>query len=710
MLLKYTTKQRLFTTFSIAAAVLLTLLFVSPAIAADDAKRTFSLESVTVTANKVEEDMNDVPQSITVIYDDVLKEKGIEGIGDVINEIPNMNFRSGYDEGVNFRGLNKSMFTSNNPVIIYVDGIAYSNTNGFNVSLINVERIEVLRGPQGTLFGKDAIGGVINVVTKKPENEWHGNIGTEYGSYNNIQGSYNINGPLIKDKLFLGINSRYQQDDGWITNDYTDDDKVNRRDNYNLGGTLFFTPNRRLSAKVVLLKDHYYINGVSAYGLPPGTDISEFNRDDAENMSFDKKSYSETNSFAQSVQLKYEFDSMTVSSTTSHRDVNFKSINDRDAMAGTRHDGTVAFDDTDIETWGEELRLSSNNTKGVRWVAGVYFDTEDMEKSPYGIQSNRSGTIYAMNFESETESETKAMFGQAMIPLGKRFELTFGARYQRIEKSMDLNMYNSPVGVSGSPIYSLDADETWEVFLPKAAFSFKVNDKWTAYTSIAQGYMPGGFNFTAYSGSEKDNTFEPQRSTNYEIGVKGELNRGRLTFNIFYMDIEDIHIFKYDKAASLYITDNAGGAHSLGTELDLTYLLTDSIELTAALGIIDAEYDDYDTGNAVYKGESIENTPSRTAQVGVAYFHPSGVYARGDLKHKGKVPYLDTIKQKFGEMDDYILADLRIGYRINRFDIYAYCYNLTDEEYITNFTSSNIKAAADFGDPRTFGIGVRYTF
>ena len=666
------------------------------------------METVTVTANKMEEDLQEVPQSITVIDDEILKEKGIVDIPAVINEIPNMN--STTSNTVNFRGLNHSTFTSNNPVVIYIDGVAYSNSDGFDASLVNAERIEVLRGPQGTLYGKDAIGAVIKVVTKEPENQWHGNIGTEYGSYNDIEGSFNVNGPLIQDKLYLGLNSRYQQDDGWITNDYTGDDDATRSSLHNLGGFLLYTPNDRFTAKVVLSDDYSEEYGVNGYAAAGGVDASEFNRDDAEHISYDEETYSETESMAQSLHLKYGFDSVTLSSTTTHRDVESEGFGDRDCMADNSWDGLIWFSEKGTDTWTEELRLSSNNTEGVRWVAGAYFDTEDVDKGPYGIQSYRNGSKYEMNFESVTESETLAVFGQTMIPLGERFELTLGARYQRIDKEMDLDYYYDQVGISSDPIYSLQADETWDVFLPKAALSYRLNDSWTTYASVAQGYMPGGFNYSAYTGSAKDNTFDPQRSTNYEIGVKGEFNRVRFAAAIFYMDIEDIHIFKYDSQSTLYVTDNAGGAHSLGAELELVYFLTDSIELTAALGIIDAEYDDYNTGTLVYDGESIENTPSHTARIGAAYFHPNGFYARGDILSVGKVPYYDTAQSEFRQRDSYITADVKIGYRFKGYDIYAYCNNLTDEEYMTNFNSNFVKSIAYYGDPRTFGIGVRYSF
>lgn len=676
-----------------------------------------ALESISVTANKMEEDISRVPQSISVIDEYTIEDKEIKNVVDVVNEIPNMSISPHHGNAVNFRGLNASMFTNNNPVVIYIDGVPYSDKYGFDISMANVERIEALRGPQGTLYGKDAIGAVLNVVTKTPANAWHGRIGAEYGKNNYVQGIFNVRGPVAKDKLYLGINGQYEQDDGWIKNIHPGMDRnADNRNDKRFSGYLLYKPTDRLSARLTLSYDYEREDWMEGYCLPGGSPFGMFNRKDAEYVNYEMPTFERTESFSQSLNLSYDFDAVNLSSVTTHRKLDVKSEFDADYMSGTAYDGLIMFDDSELETWTQEFRVSSRNKEGFRWIGGVYFDFEQRGQGPFGMQFpnfDPAGAFtgnYEMNAVSRSDSNTQAVFGQVMAPLGAGFEITLGGRYQRIEKEIDLNTFFLPVGASGAPMYTLNDKKTWDAFLPKAALSYKINDHWTTYFSFSQGYMPGGFNYFATSGTGDDNSFKPQRSTNYELGVKAAFDRLRLAASLFRMDIKDIHVYK-SATGGIWLTSNARKAHSQGAELEVTYLPIDSIELSAAAGLIDAEYDDYDTGTVNFRGEKIENTPSHTVRVGIAYNHPKGFYTRADIRNQGATHYYDDANKSFAKEGNYTVVDMKAGYRFGDWDIYAYVKNLTDEEYINSFRSSlSTVAMATFGQPRTFGTGLRFRF
>ncbi len=445
-----------------------------------------------------------------------------------------------------------------------------------------------------------------------------------------------------------------------------------------------------------------------AYG---SADINEVNRDDAEEVSFDTTDCeTEQEIFSQSLKLSYDFEVMTLTSITTHKYSELDYLTDGDYGDDPTYAGLTHFMHIDFENYTQEIRLAGNNETGIRWVGGLYFDYEDREEGPLGQQFPVYGYEYEMNCESDTESTTYAIFGQVIIPFKKRFELTLGGRYQYINKDYALDTYYLPVGTSGVPMFSLDTGKDWSVFIPKAALSYSLNNNWNTYASYSEGYMPGGFNYFASSGTAEDNSFEPQRSKNYEIGIKGRLDRLRMAASIFYMNIEDIHVYK-TSGMEYYYTDNADSAHSQGVELELAYRLTDSIELTGSFGIIDAEYDRYDAGDGVsFDGKKIQTTPSYTANIGATYIHPKGFYSRVDLKATGETYFYNDINKSFDKEDAYITLAARIGYQTGSWDFYVYGKNLTDKEYITSYTPTSTYSLIEFGDPLTVGVGVRYRF
>ncbi len=222
--------------------------------------------------------------------------------------------------------------------------------------------------------------------------------------------------------------------------------------------------------------------------------------------------------------------------------------------------------------------------------------------------------------------------------------------------------------------------------------------------------MPGGFNYFASSGTVDDNSFDAQQSKNYEIGIKGTLDRFRMSASLFYMDIEDIHVYK-SYGGSLYYTDNAESAHSQGAELEFGYHLTDAMELTGAFGLIEAEYDTYDAGDGIsFDGQDIQNTPADTANAGLFYSHPCGFYSRVDTKAAGDVHFYDDGNKTFAKEDAYITFDAKIGYQTGSWDLYLYGKNLTDEDYIVDYPANTTLTLVEFGDPLTVGAGIRYRF
>lgn len=664
---------------------------------------TNKLDKVTVTANKIEENLQNVPQSITVIDKTILEQKGITDITGIIAEIPNMASYPDHGTMVNFRGLNASMFTNNNPIVIYIDGVPITDRMGYDISMANVEKVEVLRGPQGTLYGKDAIGGVINIITKEPTNTHSGSIGVEYGKNNTKLGSFNITGPIKENELYYGLNAQLKSTDGWVTNQLKNDDKANKTEDKKISGFLLYKPTDRLSAKLTLSsydKEKDWGKNQSLGGTIP---LSEYKRSGAENTNFDIPTFENTKIDSQSLNINYEMDDLTITSVTTHKKMDLDSDFDMDFGNNPGFAGAKQFNYTENKEITEELRVSSVK-ENLKWVAGVYLDNGEREQGPYGMQMGGN----EQNAISKSDSDTKAIFGQATFPISSKVDLTLGGRYQKIKKDLDLKFYNLPIGTTGAPTFTLQDERSWNTFIPKAALAYKMNENFTPFVSISKGYMPGGFNFFAAGGSKSDNSFEPQVSTNYETGIKGVIDNLSFTASIFRMDIKDIHIYK--QSGAMFLTDNAKKAHSQGIEFDFNYFPTNEIEISGGVGFVNAKYDDYNAGTKKYDGQRIENTPKHTANLAISYHHPAGYYGRVDAKNAGETAYFNSGNKKFEKIGSHTVTDLKIGYKFSDFDVYGYVKNITDEEYITSYKNNGMVGIATFNDPRTFGVGLKYKF
>lgn len=673
------------------------------------AEETTKLDEITVSANKIEENIQDVPQSISVITKEDIEQKGIKNISDIVKEIPNMNSQENVGNNISFRGLNTSQFTYNNPVVIYVDGVPYYDRHDYKPSLANVEQVEVLRGPQGTLYGKDAIGAVINIITKTPTNEWSGSIGVEYGNDNTFNTKLNTSGALIDNKLFAGINGSFYHTDGWIENHYSGMDKdANKENNRNTSGFLLYKPTDELSAKLTLADNYekrYGINGLIIDDI--SNPIDSYKRKIAENANFDVPTFEKSKVKSQALNLAYETEKVKFDSTTTHKELDYDGVFDVDFTSGNSIDGLSRFDFTNIDTYTQEFKLSNKN-ENIKWLIGLYFDKEDRKQNPFGEDSEYYGGIYHAIANSNTDSKTQALFGQTMIPLGKSFELTLGGRYQKIKKEMGANVENTLSGTGMhdfSNILKYDDEKTWNIFLPKVALSYKINDNLTTYISASKGYMPGGFNYFPSTNISQNNTFDPQISINYEIGAKYIGEDFAINGAIFRMNIEDIHVYKVVGAE--YITDNAKKAHSQGIELDGTYFITDNWNISGTVGLIEAKYDDYDNGIKKYNGENIDSTPKYTANLGVSYLADSGIYGRIDFNMIGKTSYFNS-SSEVEDVDGGLTVNTKIGYKIGTLDIYGFVKNITNEDYVTDYIADYNLVL--FNEPRRFGIGAIYKF
>ena len=682
-------------------------------------KEPIKLDEITVSANKMDENIKDVPQSISIFDEVAIEEKEIKSVPEIIEYIPNLSSTFMYSDRVNFRGINTSIFTNNNPIVIYIDGVPHSSVYAFDASILNIERVEVLRGPQGVIYGKDSIGGVINIVTKKPSNDIEGYLGVEYGSNNFKQVSFNINGAIIKDQLFFGLNGLLGEDDGWQTNHNSkQDSNSNRQEFHKLNASLSYTPTDDFSIALSLFDDKSDRYGFEGGAAPQTQNINDYDRKDFENVNYETDTYMKTESKAQSLKLEYYLnDNTNLTAVTANKKVDIDGTWDVDLGINPSYENMSMFQDATSKNFSQELRISSENDK-FRYIFGLYFEKDSFDFHNYGqeypgyLAGNPFGetTNVEFNAKSQADSKTYATFGQIVFPFLENYEFTLGGRYQRIKKEMNLDNYFMPMGSNGTPFFSFNENHTWDTFLPKIALSKKLNEDLTVYVSASKGYLPGGYNNFASSGSEEENRFNAQTSINYEIGIRGALleNKLYLSSSIFYMDIKDIHVYSTDPITSMMYTSNAGEAQSKGLELELTYNINNNWKVDTSLGLIEAKYSDYiDMTGSNNKDKKIERTPSHSVNIGLSYYDEKGFYGRFDIRNQGDMYFnaQNSLKQ-----DAYTVANAKIGYMFKDFDLYAYVKNITNESYIVALEEMAEFRQLTYGKGRFIGVGLKYRF
>jgi len=663
---------------------------------------------VTVTANKMEDNINDIPQSITVMTDVDIEERGIDRVSDLIEYIPNINsvtIPPVAAATINFRGINYSTFTNSSPVTIYVDGVPYTHMLGIDKAISNVLRVEVLRGPQGTLYGKDSMGGVINIITKEPLDIAEGSIKVEYGSDNYQEVPFDISAPLIDDKLYLGINGVYSQGDGWVTNHYPGQRKdANEEERYLGNIKLLYKPTDNISIKFNASREGDTRYGMVGGMVPTSTNIHSYERDDFKDASYDQDTYFKNKSASQALHVDCYFSDFTFSSLTTHNKTTPEAYYDKDGSFGTTIGNNYNFIKFETRNIAQEFRLSSDGY-GLRWVVGLYFENQ---KEDNFVGMKNTSTDYSAI--SEIKSDTVAGFGQIIVPFWEDYELTLGGRYQRIRKNIDLetSMLNVATG-NALLYYAMDEDKIWNTFLPKVALSYKINNDLNTYFSITRGYLAGGFNYNA--SADVQNNFDAQKSTNYELGVRGNLlnNSLYLSAAIFYMNMEDLHVYSTDPQSGARVTSNAAEAYSQGIELELEYAMNDNLRINTSLGVIQSKYDDYvDASGNDFTENKMQNTPQYVFNVGVSYFSNNGIYGRLDIKNQGKTYFNSSNTNK---ENSYTTANIKVGYLFNNFDIYTYINNIADESYLTGVNDMGMGYnSLTFGNPRFIGVGARYAF
>jgi len=748
-----------------AFAIVLIAAGTSETVAAQGVEPDARVADIIVTAQKRDERLIDLPISISAFSADFLKSRNISSLEDAARFVPNTRIDFGQgsqsDNRVTIRGLT-SVARNTQPgidpnVSFYVDGVYLQRPEQLNLELVDIERIEVLRGPQGTLYGKNSTVGAVNIITQTPSlAESRGTIDLQVGSFQAVRTRANLQTPLVPDVLALSLSGFFSDNGGLRTNAVDGADVADLR-RYGFRGKLHAEPSERLT--VTLGADFQSDRTNSSVGdllvvgfepiflfLPPPTPAptpgNVFDRTVQKTPDAEQNS---VNSWGGFLDLSYGFDAATLSSITGYRGFSSRNFLDLDF---SEEPYFRSGRDNDQWQWSQEVKLVSTAGDRLDWLVGAYFYRANLRSD---LQTNvDDATLLGLPpgfggaqqlAETELDVDSQALFGQVGFRLIEALKITVGARFEREHRDF---LTSQTVGslfgdLAGfQPFPPTRFKRTEHDFSLMGSISYSLSPDANLYATYAEGSKSGGFNGGGLSGSET--SLDPERlefgqesAQNYEIGVKGLLFERQLSVAIsaFLIEFHDLQVTIFD--APEIRTTNAARARSSGVELELAGKI-DRLQLLGSAGYNVAEYRSYPNGPLPggtfgdRSGTTLANAPRWQLAGSASYTAP--ISASVELMLGADAFYtssqdLDSAGDPRCRQTGYGLLNARTGIRTTdqRWELQGWARNLTDTRYLVNcgLIGSIFGGGPGLnrlvgtylgvpGEPRTFGLLARYRF
>lgn len=680
------------------------------------AEEATQLDAVVVTAQKTEEVLQSIPLSISAINARQVRDYRLWNVKDLTGIVPNLyTSNSGDDRNVaSIRGIGT---TSYDPAVAtYVDGVNQFSLDTYIGQLIDIERIEILRGPQGTLYGRNAMGGVINIITRQPTNTPGGFAEVNVGNYAQQRYSAGFRAPIAKNKLFLGVSAIYSSRDGFYTNDFTNSG-FDRQHSVTGNYYLKFLPSKRWNLQLNVKHHNNRNNG--AFTLVNGIDEALAN---PFHLSQDATATMIDNSFNGSLSVKYTGDLFTFTSQTawqSNRRYYDRPLDgDFAPIDGVSIINDYGGDWNKVRVFTQELRFSSASSQLLKWTGGLYFfDQENPTKQAvhFGADTGLLGapdTDFSLINSSRGKSTGLALFGQAKLPIYFRLELVGGLRFDHERKKYSvLGEYQKGTDPAIVTTPDTTASKSFSAFSPRIGLVYTAGTRAIVFVTYSRGFRTGGLTLLSTDPSQPPLfPFNPEYSNNLEAGFKGSWlsNRLRLHVTAFASSVTDAQVPTLILPDAITITRNAGRLRTRGVEVETAATLTQNLQVDYNFGFTSAKYKSLklsqNGSEADLSGNSQVFTPSTTSMLAAQYRFPLGsarklhLVIRGEWMSLGR-QYFDlanTIKQ-----DGYSLFNTRSGIVSGRGELMFWARNIGNKRYVSYAYDFG---AIHLGDPRTIGV------
>ncbi|WP_171346587.1 TonB-dependent receptor [Vibrio coralliilyticus] len=632
----------------------------SPAVAAHD----HTQEVMIIEATKQDIPLERVDNSVLIKTGEELEKAGIHEVKDLEKVFPGLMIQTRGNRtyaNTTIRGVSSPDYYSPT-VSIYVDGVLQDSAF-LTQQLMNVEQVELLRGPQGTLYGGNAQGGIINIITKKATDETVASAGVSYSNLSRqIDGSAAV---AISETTYADFAIRSLKDEGNIRHIPSNTDDANETEDFSGTARFHYLPEQSplsltFSVSSAHLDSHeeWYLTQEEYNNKATSQNIPELKR--------------VVNSYA--LNVGYDLGTTQLTSITAYQNRNV----DREYIGGKWVE--------DQNTFSQEVRANTQFSDDLSTLVGGYYENRRFDVNT-GAQN-------------DIKTDTYALFGQANYALTDSVDLTGGLRASRFSSESDFG------GNSAWMIDSYQSDKSENVVSPKAAIGWQVDEDSRIFASLTSGYRPGGFSPVPRSSGDK-NGYDAEKSLNGELGWRTILldHTLHLSGALYWIDTNDIQLYTGNPGSQ--VLRNMGDAQSKGIELDLAYYPTDDLTLT--LGATFGQ-STFESGNDDIEGKTLPYAPDTTAVAGIEYYLPQ-TWVDGDISIITNARY--TSKIYFDEnntvaQDGYTLVDLAIQYAMNdNLSFRLFSNNLTDKEYVTYAYTQNNTRYSNYGTEREVGVNMK---
>ena len=746
-----------------------TLVFIGVATVAENAPAAATIEEIVVTATKRPQSLQDVALAVSVMDGTMLDDQGIDSLEELTYYVPSVQiseaavstniFIRGVGSGVNY-GFEQSVAT-------FIDGVYFSRSRSARNPFLDVARVEVLKGPQGVLFGKNSIAGALNITSRQPTETWENSLTAYWEPDFNTRMITGVTSGPLTDTLGMRLVGRYSDTDGYLDNSLVNEDEP-ERDEWALRGTLQWAPTAQLTMTLKAEASEFDVTGradqltVSTPAMlslvqsidPAAEGAFDYNKSGPGVDPFFTEEFDNTETRNVMLNIDYGLGEHTLTSITSYIAYEYDKNDDVDFS----NLSLLAYPgEQDYDAWSQELRITSPLSDRFEYIVGVYYSSEDLTSNKRvdinlaavpALDAVLPGAIPrtgARNQFFQQDTKNWAVFGQGTLHLSSVLRVTAGLRYTEDEKKANKRLYFSQIGSAvldpltnatypalalGNPHEFDDLELDEDKLTPSVTVEWDVTGNVMTYATYGQGFKAGGFDEDNINGDPASEEFDPETVDSYAVGLKASLASGAAYLNVelFRSDFDDLQVSTFDGTAA-FLVGNAAKARSQGVDVDFRWQATESLALGGALSLLDAEYESYAEGPCVFgagavcdlTGENLQFAPEYSGNVYGEYFW--SVFQNWELGLQASVNFSDAYDIP-GDLDPVVAQDsfYKLNARVSlnsadgRYGFALIGKNLTDEK--TTSWGNDVPLGAFIGNnyfqfidpPRTIGLQASVNF